>query len=159
VAVISVQDIASSVSLFRKSVPVSPSVKGLLKFVNLDDLRATFWAPRANNRMDASTANALHVEGGSCRIGFTFVTLPGRFIFDHHDGVHGEVTMRDEFSLTLLALEGRGASCAYEYGGALGSRCLNYRRPFGEMQGQQSTRGFSRAFRRTLPEEYCPRRC
>jgi hypothetical protein len=33
----------------------------LTKFPDLDDLRAAFWAPRSNNRMNASAANALYV--------------------------------------------------------------------------------------------------
>jgi hypothetical protein len=71
--------------------------RGLTHSQNLHDLRATSRAPRANNRMNAGTARALYVQGSSRRIGFTLVSLLGRFVFDHHDGVHDEVTIRIEF--------------------------------------------------------------
>jgi len=105
-------------------------------FPDLDNLRAAFWAPSSKHRMNASAAPALDVECGSHWIGTNFVILLCRLIFDHDDGVHGEVTIRTRFFMSAPCLEGRGASCAFGYDGALGSRCPNYGRMRSEMQGR-----------------------
>ena len=69
---------------------------GSTSFVNLPDLqhlRATFWAPRADNRMNPSTAQAEYIQGAAERIRFTLVLPLGRVIFDHHNGVHNKVLL------------------------------------------------------------------
>src|SRR6266550_2813057 len=66
----------------------SPSrhLQGSTSFVNLPNLqhlRAAFWAPRADNRMNASSAQAEYIQGAPERIRFTLVLLVSRVILDY----------------------------------------------------------------------------
>ena len=60
-------------------------------FPELDHLRLAFWAPSANDGMNATAADAKYVERAAKRIWFTLLTPLGRVIFDHHDDVHSSV--------------------------------------------------------------------
>src|SRR5580704_1153212 len=100
------------------------SCRCLTKFSDLDDLRTAFWAPSTNDQMNASAANALYVQRRSHGIGSAFITLLCHLILDQGDSTHTRDT-RWMFH-ERFCLEGRGASCTYGCGGALGSRWLYY---------------------------------
>jgi len=53
--------------------------------------------------MNVGTALAPDVQDSSHRIGFTLVTLLGRLVFNHHNGVHGDVALRIAFFMTAPA--------------------------------------------------------
>jgi hypothetical protein len=67
---------------------IGPANSHLTNFLELDHLRTAFRAPRADNRMDASTTQAAYVKRAAEWIRFRVVTqLPG-VIFNHYDDVH-----------------------------------------------------------------------
>ena len=68
----------------------------MFNFVDLDHLRPALRAPSANNRMNASAAQAEYIQGAAEQIGFTLATPLDRVIFDHHDGVHGPAWKEEE---------------------------------------------------------------
>jgi hypothetical protein len=71
----------------------SQSEHQLTNFLDLDHLRAAFWAPRADNRMNASAAQAEYIQRAPEWIGFTLMTLLRRVIFDHHNSVHDKMLL------------------------------------------------------------------
>jgi hypothetical protein len=60
----------------------------LAYYLELDHLRTTFRAPRADNRMDTSPTQAGYIKRAAEWIRFRVVTQFGRVIFNHHYSVH-----------------------------------------------------------------------
>jgi hypothetical protein len=70
-----------------------PSEHRLTNFLDLHHLCAVFRAPRADNRMNASAAQAGYIKLAPEWIGFTLMTPLRRVIFDHHNSVHDKVLL------------------------------------------------------------------
>jgi len=71
-------------------------VRGLEGVANLPDLqhfRAALCAPRADNRMNPSAAQAEYIQSAAERIRFTLVLPLGLMIFYYHNGVHNKVLL------------------------------------------------------------------